>query len=132
MEEFIYENCLLRGQHIGEYRELLQQHLVVGKQIMLRREPDNPMDKYAVAAVLGGDQICGHLPCGKSGRFAKTVSFFLQRKDCKAFVELTTTTRINLNDGSGVQIKCKLILRGPGKHVETLKRLFCGFDANEI
>ena len=39
-------------------------------------EPTNKMDKFAVA-VIKNKKIIGHLPLGKTGRFTKTIFYFL-------------------------------------------------------
>ena len=48
--------------------------------------PKNVVDKYAVCLMLG-DEIVGHLKKGRTGRFAKTVFYFLradQKGSCTA------------------------------------------------
>ena len=48
---------------------------VIGECLLSEREPDNPKDKYAVC-VKKENRIVGHLPLGKSGKFAKTIFYF--------------------------------------------------------
>ena len=44
-------------------------------------EPNISMDKYAVATFQKGKkQVIGHLPLGKSGKFAMTVFYFLKAR----------------------------------------------------
>ena len=40
-------------------------------------EPEKVMDKYAVA-VINNDTLVGHLMKGESGKFAKTIFYFLR------------------------------------------------------
>ena len=41
-------------------------------------QPNNVKDKYAVAIFQEGKKkVIGHLPLGKSGKFAKTILYFL-------------------------------------------------------
>ena len=44
---------------------------------ILRTEPENFVDKYAVCT-LKVDEVVGHLKKGKTCRFAKTVFYFLR------------------------------------------------------
>ena len=41
-------------------------------------EPTNKLEKYAVPVKGKDEDIIGHLPLGKSGKFAKTVFYFLK------------------------------------------------------
>ena len=43
-------------------------------------EPDNAVDKYVVA-VMNKGRIVGHLIKWKSGKFAKTIFFFLRTNE---------------------------------------------------
>ena len=47
-----------------------------GEQLDVLMEPDNRMDKFAVCAKTN-EKIVGHLKKGTSGRFAKTIFYFL-------------------------------------------------------
>ena len=42
------------------------------------KEPTNKLDKYEVAVKGKDGNVIGHLPFGKSGKFAKTVFYFLK------------------------------------------------------
>ena len=60
---------------------------ILGEFIKARLKPENEFDKFA-AAVEKCDVVVEHLSKGKTGRFAKSISFFLRRsKSCK--VEVT-------------------------------------------
>ena len=51
----------------------------VGEKLCTEREPTNSVDKYAVFVKRDTcNLIVGHLPLGKSGKFAKTVFYFLR------------------------------------------------------
>ena len=52
-------------------------------------EPGNPIDKYAVC-IKKENKIVGHLPLGKSGKFAKTIFYFL-RADKLSSCKITVT-----------------------------------------
>ena len=46
-------------------------------------EPQNEVDKYAVAVVDNENNVIGHLPKGKSGKYAKTIFHFLKTDPLK-------------------------------------------------
>ena len=49
----------------------------VGKKFDKAMQPNNVKDKYAVAVFQEGkEKLIGHLPLGKSGKFAKTIFTF--------------------------------------------------------
>ena len=57
----------------------------------------------------------------KTGRLAKTISFFLREgneNSCKVEV---TGKRVNLNNGEGFQMPCKLHFTGDAKYIDNLK-----------
>ena len=56
----------LKGYHV--YKKLWNP--LIGELLSCERERDNPMDKYAVC-IKKENKIVGHLPLGKSGKFAK-------------------------------------------------------------
>lgn len=84
-------------------------------------EPSNVVDKYVVCVLKGG-KVVGHLKRGKSGRFAKTIFYFLetdQHSSCS--VATKADKAVNFGDGEGMQIPCKLRLSGQEKFVNILK-----------
>ena len=85
-----------------------------------RLEPGNEFDKFSVA-VEKFDIVVGNLSKEKTGRFAKTITFFLRgsnENSCKVEV---TGKRVNSGDGKGLQIPCKLHLAGYSKNIDKLK-----------
>ena len=48
----------------------------IGQILSTEREPGNLVDKYAVC-IKNENEIVGHLPLGKDGKFAKTVFYFM-------------------------------------------------------
>ena len=97
----------------------------VSEELETEREADNSMDKYAVC-VKKNTSIVGHLPLGKNGKFAKMIFYFLradQDAECKVVI---TGKEVNLGDGDGMQVPCKLKISGPRKMVEILcKNIQC-------
>ena len=72
-------------------------------------EPDNRMDKFAVCVEIN-EKIVGHLKKGTSGRFPKTIFYFLHRDVYSSAWGKVTGKRCNLGDGEGIQVPCKLNL----------------------
>ena len=92
----------------------------IGETLSTAREPGNPKDEYAVC-VKKNECIVGHLPLGKTGNFAKTIFYFL-RADKYSICEVEITGKsVNLGDGEGIQVPCKLKLTGRSKFVNILQ-----------
>ena len=89
--------------------------------LLCEREPDNPMDKYAVC-VKKENKIVGHLPLGKSGKFVKTIFYFLRADEFSSCKIIVTGKPVNLGDGKGMEVPCKLIFTGMEKRIDVLKR----------
>ena len=90
-------------------------------------EPRNIVDKYAVSVQRDGE-VVGHLMKGKSGRFAKTIFYFLRvdkKNDCTVVV---TGKAINRGDGEGMQVPCTLDFKGHRKWIDILKKELIGKD----
>ena len=87
-------------------------------------EPNNPVDKYAVAVKKDG-KVVGHLPLGENGKFAKTIFYFL-RADPNGKCTITITGKaVNLGDGEGMQVPCLLQISGKENMVDILKHKIC-------
>ena len=84
-------------------------------------EPTNIVDKYAVCVLLN-DRVVGHLKRGKSGRFAKTVFYFLRADAYSSCMVITKGKAVNLGDGEGMQVPCKLEFTGQKKYIEILEK----------
>ena len=85
-------------------------------------EPANPLDKYAVA-VKKNNVVVGHLPLGCSGKFAKTIFYFLRADEwgeCKVIV-IVTRKPVNRGDGGGMQVPCLLKFHGQKSLIGILK-----------
>ena len=64
----------IKGHHV--YKDIWAPEL--GEQLEVQCEPENPVDKYAVCLKTSNGTIVGHLKKGKSGRFAKTIFYYLR------------------------------------------------------
>ena len=94
---------------------------VVGQHLETRPEDDNPVDRFAVA-VLIEDKIVGHLPKGKLGRYAKTISYFLKARGRNSCTVIVTGNAVNLGDKMGMQVPCQLLFNGAEDHIRILQQ----------
>ena len=76
-----------------------------GEVLETRKEPENSVDKYAVA-VMKDCRIVGHLSKGKSGRFAKTIFYFLRSNELNSSKIIIIGKRVDLGDEDGLQVPC--------------------------
>ena len=94
----------------------------IGDELQGFMEPTKNLDKYAVAAKGKGGDINGHLPLGKSGKFAKTVFSFL-KSDKNDHCKITATGKtINAGDGLGMKVSCQLFFLAEEKFIIILPR----------
>ena len=87
-------------------------------------EPSNVMDKFAVV-IKNNTTTVGHLPKGKTSRFCKTVFYFLKIENTSCKVVITSPKAVNLGDGLGMRIPCKLFFRGQSQFVDILEQELC-------
>jgi len=79
------------------------------------------VDKYAVCVMLG-DEIVGHLKKGRTGRFAKTVFYFLRADEKCSCTAIVKGKAVNLGDGEGMQVPCILHFKGTNKFIDVLRQ----------
>ena len=84
-------------------------------------EPENREDKYAVAVIDRESRIVGHLPKGTSGKYAKTVFFFLRADALNICSVEVTAKAVNLGDGKGMS-PLQINLQGKRYDGETVER----------
>ena len=106
----------VKGYHV--YKTLWNP--LIGKFLSCEREPDNPMDKCIF--VKKENKIVRLLPLGKSGKFAKTIFYFLRADELSSCKIVVTGKPVNLGDGEGMQVPCKLIFTRIEKCIDILKR----------
>ena len=87
----------IKGHHI--YKNIWTPQL--DELLEVTTEPDNPVDKFAVA-VKKNQNIVGHLKKGKTGRFAKTLFYFLRSDPYSKCHANVTWKRYNLGYGDGL------------------------------
>ena len=89
-----------------------------GEFFKSRLEPKNEYNKFPVA-VKQCDSVLGHLSKGKTGRFAKPISFFLHgNNENSCYWE-----KRNLGDEEGLLIPLKLHFTGDAKYNDKLKHI---------
>ena len=89
---------------------------VLGETLAARPEPENEIDKYAMA-VTKDARVVGHLKKGKTGRYAQTAFCFLRATPLNSANINVTGKRLNFGDGQGLQIPCTILVL----YIEVLK-----------
>ena len=93
----------------------------IGDELRGFMEPTNKLDNYAVAAKGKDGHLISHLPLGKSGKFAKTVFYFL-KSDKNHRCKITVTGKAtNAGDGLGVKVPCQLLFLDKEKFIIILQ-----------
>ena len=86
---------------------------ILGEKLSTCPEPENKIDKYAVA-VTKDARVIGHLRKRKSGWYAKTVFYFLRANLINTASVTVTGKRVNFADG---QIPCLNLFEGEEKYI---------------
>ena len=94
---------------------------ILGENLSTRPEPENEIDKYAVA-VTKDARVIGHLKKGKTGRYAKTVFYFLQANPMNTASITAPGKRVNFGDRQDLQIPCTILFKGEKKYIEVLRK----------
>ena len=68
------------------------------------------------------NEIVGHLPIGKDGKFAKTVFYFLRADEYGSCNVLIKGKPFNLGDGDGMQVSFTLNFVGQKKFIYILQK----------
>ena len=98
---------------------------VIGEVSKARMEPQNEVNKYAVAVVDNENNVIGHLPKGKSGKYAKKIFYFLKTDLLSICLVNITEQAVNLGDNKGMKIPCLLQFTGNCKMMNILQDLIC-------
>ena len=107
----------VKGYH--EYQKILTPFLQ--EEFCGEMEPANPVDKYAVA-VKKNNVAVGHLPLGCSGKFTKTIFYFLRADEFSESKVIVTGKSVNCGDGDGMQVPCLLKVHGQKILIGILKQ----------
>ena len=103
-----------------EYRKTWAPFL--GEVLQCRMEPDNTVGKYAVA-VMNKDRVVGHLMKEKSGKFAKTVFFFMRTGEINSATVKITGKVGNKGKGMGIEVPCSITFIGSKSMLDKLKEI---------
>ena len=83
----------IKGDSINSYQKRWDN--VLEQCLQSQRKPDNPENKYAVH-VKKEDKTVEHLLLGKSGKFAKTIIYFLRAEELSSCKVIITGKFVNL------------------------------------
>ena len=86
-------------------------------------EPQNEVDKYAVAVRDKEKSVIGHLPKVTSGKYDKTIFYFLRNDSVNVCKVKVTGKAVNLADDKGMRIPCVLQLTQNSQMVSLLKEI---------
>ena len=85
-------------------------------------ELNNVKDKYAVAIFQEGkNKVIGHLPLGKSGKFAKTIFYFLIAAKENRCQIIALGKAVNKNDELGMKVPSLLLLTAKENFIDIFK-----------
>ena len=83
----------------------------IGEILETCLRPENVVDRFSVRMEKEG-QITGHLNKGNSGRFAKTIFYYLHANHVNKCQVEAPGKRVRLGDGQGLQVPlCPSVLR---------------------
>ena len=88
-------------------------------------ESRNEVDKYAVAAVDNDSIFIGHFSKGKSGKYSKTIVYFLKTDPLNICHVKITEKALDLGDNKGMRIPGLLQFTGNCKMMNILQELIC-------
>ena len=91
--------------------------------LKVQLEPENEFDKFE-GAVKKSDFVFGHSSKGTTGRFAKSISFFLRESNENSCKVEVTRNRGSLGDEEELQIPGKLHFTGDSKPTDKLKDIY--------
>ena len=87
----------IKGYH--EYQKIWTPFLQ--EEISGETEPGNPVDKYVIAVKKNNAKV-EHLPLGCSGKFAKTIFYFLCADEWSECKVIKTGKPVNRSNGDGM------------------------------
>ena len=94
---------------------------ILGENLSTRPESEKDIDKYIVP-VTKDVQVIGHLKKGKTGRYVKTVFYFLRANPMNIASITVTGKRVNFGDGQILLIPCTILFKVEKEYIEVLKK----------
>ena len=114
MESFVLLNSCVRGYH--EYRSIWDP--VLRSKYLCQREPNNEVDKFAVA-VMNNGAVVGHIP----KKISQPISRFLETKESSVVCEVTGGQQFTRDHPrGGLEIPCNYNFSGEKEAISVLKR----------
>ena len=118
------QSMAANGSQVEEYQSFVRGHHVyftiwtpvVGEELVLRRQPDNEHDPYAVA--VKDEEVAGHVP----RNISQVVSFFLSHSGNVGFCNITGP-RVNRGVGLGLEVPCVYKFYGKKVYLKKLTEL---------
>ena len=107
----------IKGHHV--YKDIWTPEL--GEHLEVKSEQENPVDRFAVCLKAKNGKTVGHLKKGRSGRFAKTISYYLRSHNQANCTAKVSGKRFNNGDGEGLQVPCLLKFTGEKNFICILK-----------
>ena len=97
--------------------------LFVGEKLDTTMQPSNVKNKYAVTFFQEGKKkVIVHLPLGKSGRFPKTIFYFLTVAKENRYQIIVHGKAVNQNDGLGMKVTSRLLFTAKKKKRKKVHR----------
>ena len=82
----------------------------VGEKLDTAMQPNNVKDKYAVAIFQEGKKkVIGHISLEKSGKFAKTIFYFLKTAKKTRYQIIVHGRAVSQNDGLRMKVPSRLL-----------------------
>ena len=84
-------------------------------------ESTDLMNKYTAVVQRNDGKVFGHLPLGKSGKFAKTIFYFLKAAKKDSCWINVLRKAVSAGGGLGMKVPCRLPLVAEEKYINVLK-----------
>ena len=104
------------------YRNILTPELTEHLEVQYKSK--NVVERYTACLKNGNGATIGYLKDEKSGRFPKTIFYYLQSHPEAKCTSSVTGKRFNLGDGEGLQVSCILHTTEPRNFITILKKQF--------
>ena len=113
----------IKGYHVYQGVSRLSRGITFIKGYHVYKDTWIPKEGEQFEVFMEPDKkIVGHLKKGATGRFAKTIFFFLPSDPYSNSSVQITGKRCNLGDGEGMQVPCRLSLSGQAKYMKSLNQ----------
>ena len=107
---------------MGYHEYLKKSAPFLGEVLQCRMEPDNIVDKYAIA-VMNKDRVVGQLMKRKNLKFEKTVFFFRKTDEIDSATVKIAGKAVNKGKGMGMGVPCSILFTGNKPKLDKLKEI---------